>query len=422
MPDIDTTVLWNQVMALYMNLRIWFIRQVLRIPAPPLFPLGSEPQKQIRAGESCVAIEILGAGGADQLRGFVNCWALCGYNVFNEFGSQRIERPLEALPPDMLVLGNKAFSINYADICIRWGLYESALRYVGWPIVPGFDVAGVVEAVGKECGFQVGQKVFGVSFFGGYSSRVVVPGRQLMPIPDTMTFEEAASLPAVAATALHATHLAGFWPSDVLGGCKDVLVHSAAGGVGDLLCQVLKLRGLRVVGVVGSGSKSSSCKADVVIDKSSQDWAAEARRHAPEGYRAIFDANGVATLKQSYKLLGRNGRVIVYGFHSNLPKCDGGLGTLSPLNWLRMAFDLLRTPHFDPLALTLDSKAVLGFNLSFFAEERELCTLYLRQLRDWVTTGSIKPPPIRSFTISEVRDAHNALTSGRSVGKMVVSL
>ena len=44
-----------------------------------------------------------------------------------------------------MVVRNKAFSINYADICIRWGLYESALRYVGWPIIPGFDLAGVID-------------------------------------------------------------------------------------------------------------------------------------------------------------------------------------------------------------------------------------------------------------------------------------
>jgi NADPH:quinone reductase-like Zn-dependent oxidoreductase len=48
----------------------------------------------------------------------------------------------------LVVVRNKAFSINYADICIRWGLYESALRYVGWPIIPGFDLAGVIGSDG----------------------------------------------------------------------------------------------------------------------------------------------------------------------------------------------------------------------------------------------------------------------------------
>ena len=56
--------------------------------------------------------------------------------------------------------------MNYADVTIRWGLYESALRFVGWPICPGFDVAGVVEEAGAESGFEKGDKVFGCTLFG----------------------------------------------------------------------------------------------------------------------------------------------------------------------------------------------------------------------------------------------------------------
>ena len=65
-----------------------------------------------------------------------------------------------------VVVRNRAFSVNYADVCVRWGLYESALRYVGWPIVPGFDLAGVVESAGRDTSFSPGDRVFGCSFFG----------------------------------------------------------------------------------------------------------------------------------------------------------------------------------------------------------------------------------------------------------------
>jgi len=356
------------------------------------------------------------------MRAYDDCWATCGYNLMPEFGSQCIAKPVDTLRSDLVVVRNKAFSINYADVCVRWGLYESALRFVGWPICPGFDIAGEVEKAGAESGFQKGQKVFGCSLFGSYSSRVVVPCRQLMRMPETLSFEKAASLPAVAATALHAASLAGFWPNEHIGSVRDVLVHSAAGGVGDLLCQVLRLRGMRVIGVVGSPSKISSCKADIVIDKSTEDWCIAARKHAPAGYCAIFDANGVSTLQKSYDLLCKTGRLVVYGFHSNLPRCDGGLGMLSPLSWMRMGLDILRMPRFDPMELTLTSKAVLGFNLSFFADEHELCARYLGQIQDWVAEGKILPPDVRAFELQDVRDSHAALTSGRTVGKMVVRL
>eukprot|EP00435_Cladocopium_sp_Y103_P053920 s344_g17.t1 len=417
---LDWQVLWNQVLALALNLQIWFVRQVLKRPSPPFGDVSKLKSEDLRGTESmCFSAKIVGPGGVDQVQAFNDCWAVCGYNLMKEFGGQSIPSP-PSLRPDLVVVLNKAFSINYADICIRWGLYESALRYVGWPIIPGFDLAGEVELAGAESGFSVGDRVFGCSFFGAYASRVVVPSWQIMKMPDDMTFESAAALPTVVLTALHAVNLAG--APELIGRGRDALVHSAAGGVGDMLCQLLRLYGLRVVGVVGSQSKVRCCKADVVIDKSSEDWVKAAARHAPDGYRAVFDANGVATLKASYNLLSRNGRLVVYGFHSNLPKCDGGLGALSPLNWIRMAIDLARTPHFDPMFLTLDSKAVLGFNLSFFSDEIETGEKYLAQLKSWIADGKISVPPVRKFDFSQLREAHNALTSGQSVGKMVVTI
>lgn len=424
MSVFEPGVLWNQVVALASNIWIWFLRTVLRLPPPALIPAGVNLRSLLAVSEQhrCASIEIVGPGGVDQMRIRDDCWAVCGYNLMSEFGGQRISGPVGTLRSDLVVVRNKAFSINYADVCCRWGLYESALRFVGWPIVPGFDIAGVVENVGADSGFAVGDRVWGFSAFGGYSSRVIVPHWQIMHMPLNMSFESAAALPAAIVTALHATCLAGIWPEEPTGSHRDVLVHSAAGGVGDMLCQVLRLRGMRVIGVVGASTKVKACKADVVIDKSSEEWHVAAMRHAPQGFCAVFDANGVASLKISYDLLARNGRLVVYGFHSNLPKCDGGLGMLSPWTWLRMGVDLLRMPRFDPMKLTLDSKAVLGFNLSFFADEHELCSMYLTQVEDWVTEGKISAPNVRTFGLEGVRDAHAALQSGRTVGKMVVSM
>lgn len=192
------------------------------------------------------------------------------------------------------------FSVNYADVTIRWGLYESALRYVGWPIVPGFDVSGVVEAAGANSGFSPGDQVYGFSLFGAYSSRVLVPGRQLVKRPKALTAEQAAAVPAVAGTALHALHLAGFWPSPPLGRNRAVLIHSAAGGVGSMLVQMAALCGCApIVAVVGQAHKAALCKAlgaHHVIDKSSEDLWARAGALCPEGFAAVFDANGVSTL------------------------------------------------------------------------------------------------------------------------------
>ena len=89
---------------------------------------------------------------------------------------------------------------------------------------------------------------------------------------------------------------------------------------------------------------------------------------------AIFDANGIETLNTSFYNLCRTGTLVTYGFHSNLPKSSS---LLSPINWMKIIYNMLLMPKFDPMALVLESKNVCGFNLSFFADETELIKNYM---------------------------------------------
>ena len=101
----------------------------------------------------------------------------------------------------------------------------------------------------------------------------------------------------------------------------------SVGGVGSMLAQLGKISRLRVVGVVGSSHKVNYAKSklgcDFVIDKSVEDLWHKAEQFSPLGYSAIFDANGYATLRSSYDHLAPGGRLVVYGFHSMLPKSGG---------------------------------------------------------------------------------------------------
>lgn len=194
--------------------------------------------------------------------------------------------------------------------------------------------------------------------------------RQIRKIPRGLSAEKAAGLPAVAATALHAIALAGGWPRAPLTKNKAALVHSAAGGVGSTLLQMLRLCGYSpIVAVVGSAHKVQHCMglgADEVIVKDAAKgnlWH-DARRASPDGYAAIFDANGVETLAQSYEHLSLCGKLVIYGFHSNVPKASS---LLSPMAWLGMIYKMAQMPRFDPMQMVLESKSVSGFNLSFFA-------------------------------------------------------
>jgi NADPH:quinone reductase-like Zn-dependent oxidoreductase len=330
----------------------------------------------------------------------------------------------DQLPPHSVVVRVDSFSINYADCCIRWGLYESANKFVGWPIVPGFDIAGIVEQVAENdsSGIQVGDKVYGATFFGAYSTRVLVPSNQLRKVPQGLTLSQAASLPTACLTSLYSLYLGGQFSlskSPVLSNNRSILIHSAAGGVGGMLVQMSKLLQLtKIVGVVGKTNKVDAAKAlgcDVVIDKSQEDLWQKAEAVSPQGYAVIADANGVSTLQDSFDHLAPTGRLIVFGFHSNLPL---GNDILHPMEWLRMIYKMILMPKFNPMNLTTSNKSIMGFNLSFFVDEIPLLGLLYDQVTDWFQAGQLQCPRIVEMDMSEIAAAHDLIQSGTSVGKL----
>lgn len=303
--------------------------------------------------------------------------------------------------------------VNYADCVVRMGLYESAKKYVGYPIVPGFEVSGVVtEIEGDSGGLAVGDRVLALTRFGGYASEIVVPPHQVFPMPRDVTDAEGAGLLATSLTAWHAL-------VDLAAPRRgaSILVHSAAGGVGSMLVSIAKARGLFVVGVVGGPHKVDEARArgcDEVVDKSREAWAARARAIRPAGYGAVFDANGAETLSRSYALLAAPGRLVVYGFHSMLPR-TGGKPDL-----LRLARTFLATPRFSPLDMTGKNRSVMAFNLSYLFEEADLLRDALVGIRALVETGELRPARTETYRAEDVAAAHAALESGRTVGKLTL--
>jgi NADPH:quinone reductase-like Zn-dependent oxidoreductase len=160
---------------------------------------------------------------------------------------------------------------------------------------------------------------------------------------------------------------------------------------------------------------TSSNTGDNTIIHTKNLWE-DARKISPNGFVAIYDANGVETLQDSYLNLCRCGRVVTYGFHSNLPKSD----LLSPFAWLKLIYGLFVMPKFDPMDMVVESKSVMGFNLSFFAEEHELITTYMEQIVEWLEDKSIVPPETKIFEMHEIQQAHECIQSGLSIGKLLV--
>ncbi|MCB9234820.1 MAG: zinc-binding dehydrogenase [Bacteroidia bacterium] len=329
-------------------------------------------------------------------------------------GYDRLQLEIHPEPqpgPGQVLVRIYAAGVNYADVAIRWGLYDSAKEYVGWPITPGFEYGGVVLEVGEGVtAFAPGQRVFGVNLFGAYSTHLCVPEHLLWPLPSQFSLEQAAGFPAVFMTAYHGLH-----QLFVLRPGSHLLIHSAAGGVGTALLQLGKIAGCKMTGVVGSTHKVETAKqfgADFVIDKSRQDLWKEAEKIAPEGFDAVFDANGVSTLKQSFLHLRPTGKLITYGFHSMLPKKGGRL------NWPKLVWNFLKTPRFSPL--NMSNKSIISFNLSFLFAEKDLLQQAMDDMLRWIDEGRILAPQVTTFPLEKVAEAHKFIESGQSTGKLIL--
>ena len=395
------------------------------------------------ARSSYMCIQIPAAGGYDKLQ----------YKMVNGSGARGPNIEFQSIPEDQLYQVDVHYTgVNYADICVRWGLYSSAKKFVGWPITPGFEFSGVVSkqaSSSRDDGLQplpVGTPVVGVTMFGGYSQRVVVPRSQLMPLPSKIPPQIAAGLPCAALTAWYALHILAT-PGRSPGGTEGegrkraCLIHSAAGGVGSMIARLAKASGRwsPIVGIVGGPHKipwleKVGC-CDVVVCKRPWETAADVKTKTKSKksqggtwwsrveevcpqFDAVFDANGAATFQDSYDHLKPEGRLIVYGFHTMLPK-EGG--RLTPCQWIRMAWSWLRSPTFDPLDMVPSNKSVLAFNLSFLFDRTDLFSEVMGRVLKMVEAGDLgEMPQPALYPLEDVAQAHAAIESGATTGKLVL--
>ena len=174
-----------------------------------------------------------------------------------DFNQLKIESfPTPNVEENQVLVRTKAIGVNYADCLVRMGYYSSAKKYVGWPITPGFEFSGIVQATGKNVNdLSEGAKVFGLSRFSSYATHLVVPRNQIFILPENVSFEEAGGFPVIYLTAHYALNMSfHIFPGST------ILIHSAAGGVGSALLQLCKLAGWRSIGVVGSSNKIEAAK------------------------------------------------------------------------------------------------------------------------------------------------------------------
>ena len=335
--------------------------------------------------------------------------ALRRVRIHRPGGYRRLQLERFAPPapgPGQVRVRTRASGVNFADGLVRMGVYAPARRYVGWPITPGFELAGEVDAVGEglDPAIWQGCPVLALTRFGAYAEAVVVDAAYTRPLPAGWSMAEGAAMPVNALTARHALRLA-----DAPAGA-DVLVLAAAGGVGHWLVQLAHAAGLRVTGVVGHAAK-----VDAVLGLGAACCLVRgeaAERRDPTLYQAVFDAQGPASWRRSYRRLAPTGRLVVYGAHG----LTGGGG----VRLLHGGWAYLTRPRFDPLALCADNRGVLGFNLAYLFDRGDTLGAELDALIAMVEAGTVQLPPITTLPLHAVADAQRRLESGTTVGKLVL--
>lgn len=289
----------------------------------------------------------------------------------------------------MLLVEVQAAGVNYADVAARLGAFPAIAKA---PFIPGFEVAGVVNEVGKGVkGYNVGDSVAAITSGAGYTSHAVIPAAAAIPIPRGLDHSRAAALLVQGLTAYILLEQAQTKKDDV------VLIAAAAGGVGSLAVQLAKARGATVIGLA-SASKFDLVKslgADHVFDYGQADWATKVSDLTrPEGVQVFLDSTGDLA-GWVFPLLGPFGRWIIYGVRK-----DEQTALPAQAIWSMIEKNI----------------SVSGFNLERHLEDvpRALGDLFKSAIG-----GNLKVE-ISKYPLADVSKAHTLIEQRKTTGKIVL--
>ncbi|MDW9433306.1 zinc-binding dehydrogenase [Sinorhizobium meliloti] len=303
-----------------------------------------------------------------------------------------VDRPEPVARPAHVVVEVAAAGVNFMDIGVRQGM---AWTDIPNPKVLGVEGAGRVLAVGDATGeFAVGDRVAWVYAPGSYAQRQSIPAASLVKIPDTVDDRTAASTMMQGLTASHfATDFYPVQPGDI------ALVHAAAGGVGLLLTQIIRLRGGRVIGRVSSEDKVAIARKagaeHVIVDTDGRFADEVLRLTGGEGVNVVYDGSGPRTFKGSIEALRRSGTFCWYG------PVLGGPGPLEIMN--------------------LPKSIKIGYaTFMDHIHTRELLLDRTKQLFDWIEDGSITVTIGETYRLADAAGAHAAMASRATTGKLLL--
>jgi alcohol dehydrogenase len=317
-----------------------------------------------------------------------------------------VESTLEPPGPGQVRIAIKAIGLNFADIFAIWGLYKAAPKV---DLTPGLEYAGVVESVGTGvAGFRTGDRVMGVTRFGGYATALNIDERYLIPLPAEWDFATGASYLVQTLTAYYGLkELGNLKPG------QTVLIHSAAGGVGLQAHKIAKAFDCFTIGTIGSPGKLEFTKAegfDRVIVRGA-DFETQLRTALGDRpLDLVMDSVGGRYFTIPYYMLAPQGRVVVFGSARYASTGDRP-------NYLNMLYHWFTRPKVDPQTMPEYNKGVLGFNLIYLFDRAHVMHEILKDIEGL----HLKPPHVgHTFPFDQMRAAIALFQTGKTTGKVIV--
>lgn len=303
-----------------------------------------------------------------------------------------IDVPKPQPGPGEVIVNIEAVGVNFIDVYFRKGFYKAPEQ----PVKLGSEAAGIVEAAGSGVNFKPGQRVAYAMARGSYAEYALVPESVLVPLPDSVSFEQGAAVMLQGMTAHYLTH-----STFELKPGQTCLVHAAAGGVGLLLVQMAKIAGATVIGTVSTDEKAALAKehgADHVILYSRTDFLSETKRLTGDrGVDVVYDSVGGATFAKSLDALRPRGMLASFG------QSSGPVGEIDPLVLSQKGSLFLTRPSLanyisDPGELKWRSSDIFG----------------------WIAAGRLKVSIHQIYPLADAAAAHRDLEARKTSGKLLL--
>lgn len=326
----------------------------------------------------------------------------------NPLALQMQDAPDPLPGPGQVRIRVRACGVNFADIMARLGLYPDAPKP---PAVLGYEISGVVDAIGENVQTRrKGERVVALTNFGGYSDVLCVPTKQVFKIPDSLSFEKAATIPVNYLTAWITLIYMGNLRSG-----ETVLIHGIAGGVGQAALQICSLNKATVIGTAGvlKHDRLKQLGVSHCIDSRSKNFKSEVMEiTGGNGVDMVLDPIGGASYSKSYNCLKLFGRLYMYGVSSLAPRKTR---TIPAVLW-----GLLRMPSFRSIRLMNHNRSVCGINLGRLWKESDKLSSMLDLILDRVQNGDLDPLVDKTFNLEQAALAHGYMQDRKNFGKVLL--